>query len=349
MTERDRWGLRGPVKGCRLHRTWYSRRCGADLCETEERGDTTLIEFRPDGSFASRRHHNPDGSEWMSTYEYDGAGRLVTVRTENASQPVDFQRYEYDSAGRLRHILVPTPDGSHRIAESYEYDATGRQKKTLHVDVTTQSSDTMYLWGVEGTDCGYSAPGAATLTTLHNTRDQPAELLFHDQDGRALSRVAFAYDELGRLVEEAQTMVAEVLPPAVLAGMSSTDLEAVRALFGAGPLRRVHRYDARGHRVETHASFFGALGRDSKAMAYNDHGDQIEEISEHEQRDFHIGGPGQLTESPASKRVSRSEARFHYDYDARGNWIRKAVESRSGTDQDFSVSGIDLRTLDYYD
>ena len=282
-------------------------------------------------------------------YEYDGAGRLVTMRTENAAGPVDVQRYEYDSAGRLKRIVVQAPDGSDRIAESYEYDATGRKEKTFHVDVIFQNSDTMYLWGVEGTDCSYSAPGAATLTTLHNMRDQPTELLFYDKDGRTLSRVEFIYDGMGHLVEEAQTMITEALPPEVLAGMSSAQLEAVRALLGAGLARRLHQYDAEGHRIETHALMFGALGRDSKTMSYNDHGDQVVEISECRQRDYNIDDVGQLSDNPTRETVSRSEAHFHYDYDARGNWIKKAVHARGGADEDFSVSSVEQRTLAYYD
>src|SRR5881396_1650963 len=94
MIDRDRWGLRGQVRSCRLQRTWFSRRCGADLCETEERGDTTIVEFRPDGSLARRWQHNPDGSEWTSMYEYNGAGQLETVRTENGASQFDVQRYE---------------------------------------------------------------------------------------------------------------------------------------------------------------------------------------------------------------------------------------------------------------
>jgi hypothetical protein len=45
--------------------------------------------------------------------------------------------------------------------------------------------------------------------------------------------------------------------------------------------------------------------------------------------------------------VSHSEARFLYDYDARGNWIKKVVEVRNGTDGDFYVSSTEQRTLTY--
>ena len=47
--------------------------------------------------------------------------------------------------------------------------------------------------------------------------------------------------------------------------------------------------------------------------------------------------------------MSRSEARFRYDYDVRGNWVKKVVECRSGANQDFHVSSTEERTLAYYD
>src|SRR6516162_11252799 len=100
MTDRERWQLRGPVRSCRLEPRWYSRRCGADTCDTEERGDATTVDFRLDGNLSRRSHHNPDGSEWTSTYEYDDAGRLTTARNENGDGLVDLQVYEYDTPGR---------------------------------------------------------------------------------------------------------------------------------------------------------------------------------------------------------------------------------------------------------
>jgi YD repeat-containing protein len=327
------------------------RRCGADPGEAEERGDTAIVEFRPDGSLARRWHRNPDGSEWTAIYHYNGAGQLVTVRTENAAGPVDFQRYEYDSAGRVVRLIARAEGGSDRVAERCEYDATDRRTKTLYVDLALQRPDTQYSWSVEDTDCSYSAPGAATLTTFHNARDQPTELLFRDAASHALSRVEFVYDETGHLLEEAQTIIADVLPPGMLGGMNEAQLEAMRALLGAGGgfTRRLHRYDVQGHRIETRSSLFGPLGQDRKTMAYNSHGDQIEEISEDEQRDFSIDDQGRLSDDPTKASVNRSEARFHYDYDARGNWIRKVVEGRNGADQDFAVSIIEERTLGYDD
>jgi YD repeat-containing protein len=168
MTEHERWGLRGPVHSCRLQRTWYSRRCGADACDTEERGDSTMLEFRADGAVARCSHHHPDGSEWTTTYEYNDAGRLTTAGSDNGGVLVDLQVYEYDTRGRLIRVFARPQGGADRIVESYEYSDTGGKKKTLYADVAAQRPDTYYAWGVEGTDSSYSAPGAATLTTLYH-------------------------------------------------------------------------------------------------------------------------------------------------------------------------------------
>lgn len=351
MTEREAWGLRGPVRACRLQRTWYSRQCGADACEIEERSDVTTLEFRANGSLARRWHHNPDASEWTATYEYNEGGRPTIVRTENRVGLVDhLQFYDYDTAGRLVRIFVRPPGGEDRISESYEYDAAGRKKKTFYVDVATQRPDTQYAWGVEGTDSSYSAPGATTLTTLYNEREQPTDLLFYDGAGHLLSRVEFRYDRDGNLIEEAQTNVVEMLPPEMLTSLNQAQLETVRALLGAAgePVRRMHRYNEQGRRTET-LSRMGPLGGNSKTMAYNEHGDQIEEVFEHEERDYGIDDEGRLSDAPTRESASRSEARFRYDYDAHGNWVMKTVESRGGMDPDFTLSSVERRTLGYFE
>jgi hypothetical protein len=82
-------------------------------------------------------------------------------------------------------------------------------------------------------------------------------------------------------------------------------------------------------------------------VTYNHHGDKIEEISEDESRDYNLDDRGQLSDTPVAERASRSEARFEYEYDARGNWTKKVVAGRSGVDAPFTVSTIERRTLVY--
>ena len=92
----------------------------------------------------------------------------------------------------------------------------------------------------------------------------------------------------------------------------------------------------------------GPLGGSRKTSAYNEHGDQVDQVFEHETRDFALDDRGRLSDSPTRERVSRSEARFSYDYDAHGNWVMKTVESRGEPDQDFALSSIERRTIGYF-
>jgi hypothetical protein len=239
--------------------------------------------------------------------------------------------------------------GADQTAENFEYDASGRKKKTVHVDVASQRPDTHYGWSVEGTDTSYSAPGAATITTFYNDRDQPSDLLFYSEAGELLSGVQFTYDLDGNLIEEAQKHSAQLLYRELLGPLSPEHVDAVRSAFGAiGEfVRRTHCYDSKGRRIESDLRM-GLLGGDRKTMAYNDYGDLVEEVCEDWQRDYEVNDAGRLSSEPAKETMHRSEARFHYEYDARGNWLRKTVESRTSTDQDFTISSIERRTIGYF-
>ena len=75
-------------KLCELHRTWYSRGCRPDACETEERNDVTIVEFRPDGFLHRHWYKNPlpISSEWTNLYEYNDANQLSVVRIMDRRQ-----------------------------------------------------------------------------------------------------------------------------------------------------------------------------------------------------------------------------------------------------------------------
>jgi hypothetical protein len=131
------------------------------------------------------------------------------------------------------------------------------------------------------------------------------------------------------------------LPPEMRAQMNPAELEAVRRIMGSPsePGRVVHRYDERGRRVETRSRLLGPVGDHRKTIVYNDYGDPVEEIIDDERREYDIGDSGELIDRQDSTTRHRSEARFDYEYDDRGNWVKKAVEGGS----------IERRTLVYYD
>ena len=327
MSDRHSWSLRGPVKSCRLQRSWGASCADTNSCDAQPRSDETSVWFREDGTLERRHHRNFDGSEWTSAYRYSATDRLEAVETLNGDQLTSRRRYEYDKEGRLARIVESSGDSEWTV-ERLSYDS-GRKHRTVELQADKTKSDCMMFW-MEETDAGYSALGATTVTFVHGQDDRPIELLFHDANGRVVGRVELTYDENRRVVED---VYHADLPPGL------PDLP---------PTRRVHRYDDRGNRIETEMRLFGLFGPDVTRKRYNAFGDVIEETSESEQCEFNVDEKGRVSGEATNVRPARSESRFDYEYDASGNWLTKIVESRRGTADTFRVSIIEKRTLTYY-
>jgi hypothetical protein len=114
------------------------------------------------------------------------------------------------------------------------------------------------------------------------------------------------------------------------------------------PLRRLHQYDDKDRRVETRWGV-GPLGEDCQRMAYNEAGDLIENVSEHQERAYNVDEVGQLSDTPTQEHVSRTEARFHYEYGAHGNWRKKTGEGRAGVEQNFTVFSVEQHIISYFE
>ena len=347
MGAREKWNLRGPVRACRIQRTWLVRHCGTDECRSEESGDTTDLEFNEDGTLSRHSHTNPDGSQWAVNYRYEQQpNQRLTVRHIREDGLIVCTS-EYDKHGRLQRVISHAADAD-RTTEEYEYDAAGLKKKTQYVDIAGQVPDTGHAWCIEGSDNAYSAPGTAKLVTVHNDRDKPVELLFYDISDKLLNRVAFTYDADGNLIEELQTRASDSFDD-LFSEAPPDQVAVLRAMFQSvsEPLRITHRYDREGRRVETRRQL-GLMCDDITTRTYNEQGDEAAGISEDHRREYGVDEQGQLLPVPGSDRVTRSEARFHYEYDEYGNWIMKTVESRPSAEQDFSTSSVERRTIEYF-
>jgi hypothetical protein len=307
------------------------------------------VEFRSDGALTVHRHLNHDESVFESTREYDSSGRVIAVRNGGPGGVTEASIYEYGVQGRLERVVERHADGRERVATSYEYSVDGSHTKIDHLDAERLAGGGVH-WQIEGTDVGYSANGAASVVLHYDARALPVEATFKDCDGQVLTRVRLAYDERELLVEETQSIVEVVLPEEVLAQLTPSHLEEFRTVFGGGRVHthRVHRYDAHGRRIETRSSHFGGLGQDRETFDYNERGDQILEVRESSHCQGSLDDNGQIVEERASLTTSRSEARFRYDYDTDGNWVKKVIEGCSDPSQAFSVSTIETRHIEYY-
>jgi hypothetical protein len=335
------------VCSCHLERTWFSRRCVADACEREESHHSTALEFHEDGRLSRHAHTNPDGSQWATHYEYVyEADRLAAVHDIRADS-VTIRRHTYDSQGRLSSVQAHAND-SERTTEQYDYDSQGCKRKTQFIDIANQQPNTNYAWRIEGTESLYAAPGTAKIMTVYDLRNRPIEVLFYDAGDHLLARVALSYAPDGNLIEELQTREPDAFA-ALFANVPGAPTDAARALLQniAEPVRITHRYDDGGRRVETRTQF-GLLSEQVSTRTYNEHGDVTTETHEDHSRDYGLDQHGQPSATPGTERESRSEARFHCEYDDYGNWTSKTVENRSAAGDEFSVCSIEKRTIRYF-
>ena len=354
MDDRAKAGLRGPVSVCRTDTTLLSRGCAGNACDTEPKEQTHswIFHYHPDGRIAQQHCHNPDGSEWTSTWTYDTSGKLREIENHDSKGSESKAVYQYDQAGRLQRVVGIAADGVENTAETFSY-ADQHKTKTRYV-LSAPGQPGSVAYSIEGSDAAVTAPGVTSINTVYDRHDRPVEMLFRDSQNRVLTRVALRYDDAGRLVEEGQFSETEhTLPPDLLANLNAAQLRSLKAIGGIGEggqrWQRLHRYDDEGRRVET-VSRMGTLGGERKTMTYNQHGDVSEEKSTHDSREIAIDDEGHVVEpneSPSS-RARTSEARYSYRYDEHGNWTERAISIRQGPDKPFTDSTVDRRRLTYY-
>ena len=320
MKQPNQWELRGRVRVC-----WMERRMDEWVHRSTE-------EFREDRQLLSYRHCNADGSECSGTHEYDEAGQLVATPSVDSNGNAYSFVYEYDALGRLTKVIQETAAGK-RIHETYEYDASGRKSRTQHMDIAPEKENMLYSFAVEGSSCSYSVRGAASVTTLYNEREQPAEVQVYNPEGVLLTRIVFSYDEHGNLIEEAQSNTwLGLIPANALEALSAEEVEEVRSRLDRLGSRQMHKYDEQGRRVETQRDYWG-LGISTQTWSYNEHGDEIGTVTEERQNEGV---------------VNRSEGRTQYEYDAQGNWVVKTRESRTLPDGEFQTTLVEKRQLEYF-
>ncbi len=353
MNDRAKAGLRGPVSVCRTDVTTFVRACGPEGCSTqpEERAHWTVTRYHADGRVIETRQSGRDGSEWGASYTYDTLGRLWVVESRDALGARSRAVHYYDATGLLQRVDVTGPDGSESTLETFRYDGP-RKTKTRHLDSKRIAADSLVLYGVEGTDAAFSAPGATSMITLYDDRGQPIETTFHDPRDRPVVRVALRYDEEGRLVEVSQTAaINNFLPPELRARANPAQVQRLKAILGnvKEGWRRTHRYDREGRCVET-TTYWGSMGTERETTTYIERNDPSEKKSLRAFQPFSIDDQGRLIKEQQAGTAETvvSEAQFSYEYDERGNWVERVISSRSQPETPFVVCSIERRSLTYY-
>jgi YD repeat-containing protein len=346
MSDRDKAGLRGPVKTVLNEQTFS----GAD---GQQFLTSTTTEYASDGRILELRIGNSDGSIWITSYTYYADGRLLKTASGKAGAAADSQTtYLYDDARRL--VRVESGDNG---KVSYQYDEKGRKSIIESYGSRSLPPNTAYAAHWEGTDLGFAPYPGGTLTTSYNEQGVATGAELHDADGTLVGHIVRKFDAQGRIIAEEQAADAPQvnLPEEFRSKLNPEQMKSVGTMI-AGMQNSVisYSYDAQERVTERHRSG-GVFGEQVTITTYNDHGDKASERETMVMRSD--TGPWNLSEAGAFVPTGKpnppqpplsSETQYTYQYDQYGNWTEQTTVSRSQPDEAFRPANVIRRKLGYY-
>lgn len=347
MSDRDRAGLRGPVKAVVDEQTFS----GAD---GQQLHTTTTTEYAPDGRILELRRGNPDGSEWVTSYIYHSDGRLLkTVSGKAGSAPSFETTYSYDEARRLSAVT------SGNSQTRYQYDGKGHMSVIESYDSTPLPPNTAYAAHWEGSDLGFAPYPGGTLTTLYNEQGVATGARLSDANGKLVAHIERKFDAKGRITAEEQVADAPelMIPEELRSGLNPQQVKSIGAFMANGVHNRAvaYAYDADGRVTERHKTG-GAFGEEVTITEYNDHGDKASErtttaMNPEARREYGLAEDGTMipTGQPQpAQPPSTYETQCAYQYDSYGNWTAQTTVARTRPDGVFAPSSTRQRKLTYY-
>ncbi len=345
MSDLANWKVLGPVRTLETEvAEWTSgqERWGPS------RG-RTVCSFRPDGKISRHEFHNADGSISLTNYFYDEAGRLLERQFRRNDEVLGRSLLYYDSDGRYVRTVSVNHEGTQCEAENCNYDNNGRMTKVRFLSPPAPNAPCFY--GVEGSETGYSAQGATTMTTTFDENQQPSEAVFLDENRNLVSRIVLARDAAGRLVSEEQYFdeqgLSKPLEEMPLEARASATVLFAKILGPSQAFASVaYQYDQDG-RLSSRTERMAGLSVERTTFRYDDHGNPVEQTTEENSREFGINDTGELR--TASEDSRKNQARFDYSYDAHGNWTERVVWVRYGSHSDFQRSNVERRLISYHD
>ena len=348
MSDRDKAGLRGPVKTVIEEQTFP----GADGRQSFT--TTTTTRYAPSGQILEARMGNLDDPGWTTSYTYSSDGRLLKIASGNASSaPSSETTYLYDDAQRL------VGAAGDKVQVHYRYDDKGRKSVIENYNSQPLAPNTAYAPHWEGTDLGFATYLGGTVTTSYNDQGVATGAEFRDAAGKLLGHIVRKFDAEGRIVAEQQFADAPhdlMLTEEIRSKFNPEQLKAV-GTFAAGMQNRInsYSYDSQGRVTERRRSG-GPFGEEVTITTYNDHGDKASEKTT-TVRNPETGRQYSLNDAGAMIPVGQPnpaqpptvyEAQYTYQCDTYGNWTEQATAGRSEPGAAFVPGFVRRRRVSYY-
>lgn len=313
--------------------------------------------FRSDGQLSEIEHHNPDGSVPREVRLYDEAGRLTEDQWWSDNLLTRRVVHTSDVGGRSPSAVTIDADGAKHETERWQYDENGRKMKTVFLPVPETSGASCsagscgIMFGVDGTDVAYSAPGATTSTTIYDEHEHPSEVCFCDANDVLVSRVEFSRDHNGRVLSERMEFAGPggLLGPTFDANVPADERASMMQLFKTAFDDQAfsvatYAYDEKGRRIET-VRRMGKWSEQRVTVRYDDFDNPVEEVRSDASREMRMDDGVVKTEE---KPPHVQHVRFQYQHDASGNWTARIVSQRLEPNADLRPSDIERRTITYY-
>jgi YD repeat-containing protein len=345
-------GLRGPVRLCVEKTTYLADGTLGD------RSFTTVSLYSTSGWLLERRSEQSSGPEYVTTYSYDAAGRLLNSAYgpdgSDSTKRVG-PAYSYDDKGQLLSVR----SDAENVTVSYEYDGSNPKRRVERLPVFQPLAPNTAIGAIkwEDSELQFAPPSGGAITTLYDKQGRPVEGQVTDSDGRLMLRIVRTYDPQGRVQSDKMTPVdmAGQVPEELAGQFNQAQKQALAKFIGNSFAsgESAFKYDAQGRMIEKRSSG-GVSGNLLIALNYNEHGDVSSEVMVATLMagvgvEYGMTEDGKMIAQSEAKpgEPTQSESRYTYEYDAHGNWTRKTTASRSGPGE-FRESMIIERTLSYY-
>ena len=358
MTDREKAGLRGPVKTCVEENIYPTHKY------------SVASEYTIDGKLLTSRTNHGDVSEWLTANTYDADGRLLKTTTVKSGEPATESLYTYDEVGRLLSITNKPHAGGRT---DFRHDAEGRKIATQTFDAETlqraqSSAFTGSPWDA-AVRAGISVPIGGSVITIYDERDQQTELQIVDAEGEPVNRFVRTYNANGRIIEEKPIWVNpaalffDKIPAEQRNQLSPEHLKQMNTVLatlmsGKAPAGTQYTYDSQNRLtniLERNLAF-----EKTTTIAYDDRGEKAEErtnftgnsvipvgVPHRRNEEGHLVPSNPTAEPPASPHLSdhSSIIRYAYQYDTYGNWTQQIASYPSQPDQPSTARN---RKLTYY-